>query len=172
MNRLWRKNIVRWFLLIFLDIFLVSELEFTPWVKPHIYLLFILLLPVRVSKTGLLLLGFISGFTMDVFLDTGGIHAFAATMMAFVRIFFVPIFTSAEDYEDNITPGLRQFGFFGFLLYSGVLVLIYNLTFFSLEIFKSSFWLLIAGKTILSTLTTLVLLFLIEVAFHPKKAES
>src|SRR5690606_17421519 len=103
-------NIWRGLLLLIFDIFIVSRLDLSVYAVPHIYVLFVLLLPVKINRSLLLLLGFLTGLIMDIFLNTIGMHAGATTFMAFLRPFILPLFTSAEDKENNITPNLRNLG--------------------------------------------------------------
>lgn len=162
------KNLIiglRLLLLLAIDIFLVSRLEIGIYFVPHIYFLSLLMLPVRTTKAVLLLFGFFSGLVMDVFMNTGGLHAAASTMMAFVRIFTLRFYLAPEDEDNNIAPGLYTLGTRKYLIYASVLVLIHQLTFFSLEVFKTDSILLIIEKTLASSVLNILLLVCIQMLF-------
>lgn len=164
---------LRLILLLAIDIFLVSRLEIGVYFIPHIYFLSLLMLPVRTSKSFILLFGFFSGLVMDIFMSTGGLHAAATTMSAFVRIFILRFYMAPEDEDNNISPSLYTFGIRRYLFYSSVLILVHQLTFFSLEVFKTDAILLILLKTLASTiLNILLLLFILMLFTKPAKKKN
>jgi rod shape-determining protein MreD len=156
---------LRLILLLAIDIFLVSRLEIGIYFVPHIYFLSLLILPVRTTKSVLLFFGFFSGLVMDLFMSTGGLHAAASTMLAFVRIFTLRFYMAPEDEDNNISPGLYSFGPRKYLIYSTILILVHQLTFFSLEVFKTDSILLILKKTMASTALNVLLLVCIQMLF-------
>ena len=158
-------------MLLIVDIFLVSRLEIGIYFLPHIYFLSLLMLPVRTRKSVLLLFGFFSGLVVDLFMNTGGLHAAATTMMAFVRIFSLRFYLAPEDEDNNIVPGLFSFGLRKYLIYSSILILVHQLTFFSLEVFKADSFFLILKKTFASSLLDILLVLFIQMLFMkpPKK---
>lgn len=172
MNNRVLRHTLRWIALLVIDIFLVSKLELSIYVHPHIYLLFIVLLPVRIHRSLLLLLAFATGLVMDMFSNTGGLFAASATFMAFTRIFALPLFISAEDYENNAEPGPHQLGIRSFLFYVSILVLVHNLIFFSLEIFKAEYAGLILLKSMGSSIVTILLLTIIPWVFRRKNSST
>lgn len=162
------KNLIiglRLLLLLAIDIFLVSRLEIGIYFVPHIYFLSLLMLPVRSTKAVLLFFGFFSGLVMDIFMNTGGLHAAASTMMAFIRIFTLRFYLAPEDEDNNIAPGLYTLGTRKYLIYASVLILIHQLTFFSLEVFKTDSILLIIEKTLASSVLNILLLVCIQMLF-------
>lgn len=162
---------LRLLILLVVDIFLVSRLEIGMYFVPHIYFLSLLMLPVRSTKAVLLMFGFFSGLVMDLFMNTGGLHAAATTMIAFIRIFTLRFYLAPEDEDNNISPGLYTLGTRKYLIYSSVLIFIHQLTFFSLEVFKTDSIMLILKKTLASSSLDMLLLIFIQMLFMkpPKK---
>src|SRR5690348_13748582 len=113
---------LRLILLLAVDIFLVSRLWLGVYLVPHIFFLSLIMLPVRSSKTTVLIFGFLSGLVMDLFMQTGGLFAAATTMMAFLRIFILRFYISPEDEDNNIQPGLQSLGIRKYLVYSSILI--------------------------------------------------
>lgn len=152
-------------LLLAVDIFVVSRLEIGIYFIPHIYFMSLLMLPVRTTRAWLLLLGFFMGLVVDVFMNTGGLHAAAGTMMMFIRIFTLRMFLSPEDEDNNISPGLYSLGTRGYLIYSSILILAHQFTFFFLEVFKTDSFFLILKKTLASTVLNILLLLFMQLLF-------
>jgi len=162
---------LRLILLLAIDIFIISRFDLGIYFVPHIYFLSILTLPVRATKSTILLFAFFAGIIMDVFMNTGGLHAASSVLMAFVRIFTLRVYVTPEDEDSNISPGLYTFGPRRYLWYSSILILIHQVAFFSLEIFKTDSIFLILKKTLASTILNILLLVFIQIIFAkpPKK---
>ena len=60
-------NIIRFVLLILIQVFLLDNIQFLGYVTPMIYILFILSLPVRFHRGALLILAFGMGLIIDMF---------------------------------------------------------------------------------------------------------
>lgn len=98
-------------------------------------------------------------------MNTGGIHAAATTLLAFIRIFTLRFYLAPEDEDNNISPGLYTFGTRKYLIYSSILILIHQLAFFSLEVFKTDSILFIVKKTLASSILNITLLVFIQMLF-------
>src|SRR5690606_15020169 len=122
---------------------------------PYPYILFILLYPVNGNRYGLLLSAFFLGLIMDMFCNSGGVHAAASLVLAFVRpTFFRFSFGVSYEYQtikinDRLTPER-----FSFILIS---VVTHHLILFILETFRLSFFFSMLMKTLLSTAFTIVI---------------
>lgn len=169
MNSSIIKQLLLFFAIALIEIFLVSRMEITYLLTPSIYLFFIIQLPIRTPKYQLLLLAFLTGFVFDIIFHTGGIHAASTTLAAFVRILIIPAFLSAEDYDNNIHPGIYTMGTSRFLFFTFILVYIHHFAWFMLEIFKiDSIWITLF-KTVLSAVFSVLLIYIIGLLFYKKK---
>ena len=131
---LFLQNIVRFFLLILIQVFVLNNIRFLGFINPYIYILFIFMLPVKFPRWLSLILAFIIGIIIDAFSNTYGIHAFSAVIIAFLRNPVINIFTSIEE-GANPVPSFYTFGVAAFIKYIITLVIIHHTTFFFLEIF-------------------------------------
>jgi rod shape-determining protein MreD len=128
-----------------------------PPFTPFIYPLFLLLLPLTTPVWFMLTAGFIMGITMDAFMDTGGIHAVACVLLAYLRTNVLTALMPKRLSEyANITPSVKSMGWTPFLTYASVMLLIHHVTYFVIEIwnFQSVGYLLLK---ILATLITSIL---------------
>ena len=162
-------HVLRFVLLVFIQVFLLKNIGFYNLSVPFLYILFILLLPFQIPNGLLFILSFGVGLTVDAFYDTLGLHALACTVLAYVRILFIRLTVSVEDRETEPEPSMSKMGFRWFLFYGFILTLFHHLSLFSFEVFRISDFGITLLRTILSSLFTLFLMLLTEFLFYRKK---
>jgi len=158
-------------LLAVMEIFVVSRFNIHFYVNPHIYLLFIIILPVFTNRLLIIFLGFLLGFTIDQFLGTGGLHAAATVTMAYLRAILLSAFAPREGYgkEDFLTIG--KFGLVNFLFYCGFMILIHHFFLFFLELFTFRNFLFTLIRTLSSSLLSLLFIVGIHFLFSRRAAK-
>lgn len=162
-------NTLRWFLLLFIQVFLLRNMAFYNLSTPFIYILFLLLLPFGTPNLLLYLLAFITGLTMDAFYDTLGVHTSACILLAFIRIVFINI-TLTRDSFDEPEPTLGNMGIKWFVLFSLACILSHHLVVFLLEAFKFSEISYTLTRCLLSASFTFGLIILTQSIFYNKKS--
>ena len=150
MIKLLPRNILRFVLLVFFQVFILNNLQVGGFINPFVYILFILLLPFETPKWFLLVMGFFLGFTIDLFFHTPGIHASATVFMAFLRPYVLDYFATRDGYETGTFPRVHYYGFVWFLKYTALLVLAHHIFLFYLEVFRVSDFFITLGRVILS----------------------
>jgi rod shape-determining protein MreD len=140
---IYLRNILRFILLVLIQTLLLNKISLRWWANPSgfppyipfIYPLFILFLPLGTPVWFLLISGFAVGITVDTFMDTGGIHAAACVLMAFLRtnVLAALLPKKLSEYQ-NITPNIKSMGWTPFLTYSTILLLIHHTLFYTIEI--------------------------------------
>ena len=167
MNSALLMNIARFILLLLAQVLIFNRMDLFGFVNPFPYILFIILYPVNGNKTGLLLASFFLGLIMDMFWNSGGVHAAACLILAYFRpAIFKFSFGLSYEYQtvklnDSLTPER-----FSFIL---IAVIIHHFTLFILEIFKLSSILDILVRTVLSTLFTIITSIIIIYLIKPSK---
>ena len=167
MNNALILNIVRFIFLLAAQIVIFNNIDLFGYINPYPYLLFILLYPVNSNRAGLLLASFLLGLTVDMFTNSGGIHAASCLILAYVRpVFFKFAFGLSYEYQtikinDRLSPERFTFIF--------ISVLIHHFILFILEYFKFTFILEALLRTIVTTIFTLVVSILIIYLFKPSK---
>lgn len=142
-------------------------MNFLGYIIPLPYILFIILYPVNGNRSGLLLASFLLGLTMDLFSNSGGIHATACLVLAYMRpTIFKFSFGVSYEYQtiklnDVLTPER-----FSFIMMS---VIIHHITLFILEAFQVSFFWDILLRTVLSTVFTIISCIIIIYLIKPNK---
>lgn len=87
-----------------------------------------------------ILWAFLMGLLIDMFENTPGMTAASLTLVAFLQPMLLELFVSRES-ADGLMPGIATFGFAKFCYFTALLLLIYTLVFFSLEMFSYFHWL-------------------------------
>jgi len=160
-------NSVRFVLLVLLQVVLLDHINFLGYINPYLYILFILLFPLTGNKSLLIVLSFLLGLCVDIFNDSGGIHAAASVFIAYIRPLVLK-FSFGISYEYN-TIRISNVPINQRVLYITVMVLLHHLVLFSLEIFSISHILLILKSTLFSGIFSSLLLICVLVLFSRKK---
>ncbi|WP_281238720.1 MULTISPECIES: rod shape-determining protein MreD [Flavobacterium] len=167
MNNTLLVNIFRFVFLLALQILVFNNMNFGGYVSAFPYILFIILYPVNGNKSNLLLASFFLGIIMDLFCNSGGVHAAACVLLAYLRPnFFKFSFGLSYEYQtvklnDVLTPER-----FTFILLS---VLTHNFTLLILESFQFTFFLDVLLRTVLSTLFTILTCIIVIYLIKPNK---
>ena len=99
-NNLIIRNIIRFVVLMVLQVVIFNQVSLWGYVLPMLYVLFVLMLPTGMNKIALLLIAFATGLTEDLFCNLLGFHACACTVVALCRILFADkILTRNETTE-------------------------------------------------------------------------
>src|SRR5580698_982149 len=104
-------NVLRFIVLVFIQVFLLKNITLYNLSTPYLYILFILLLPFETPNLLLFVLAFIMGLTIDAFYDTPGLHAASCVILAFVRIVFINLTVPKEGFDNEPEPTLGIMGF-------------------------------------------------------------
>jgi rod shape-determining protein MreD len=134
MVRVWIKYLMMFITVILVQVLLLNQVQFSGYLNPYFYLLFILLLPVSTPRYAVLLLSFMLGLVVDIFSDTLGLHASATVILGFFRSPVINMLSIRESDQSDY-PGLKQTGIKWFFLYITILVLMHHLWLFYLEVF-------------------------------------
>ena len=165
------KYIIRFILLILVQVFVLDKIHLHQMVTPYLYFLFILWLPFKINRTVLMLIGALVGFSLDSFRHHPGFHTAACILIAYVRPFLINLLIPQEGAEaNNEEPSIRSMGgLLPYIIYSGVLSFLHNGWLFFLEAWQfGDAWYFII-KTILSTVISLVLVIITELIFTRKQ---
>lgn len=150
-------NSIRFIVLVLLQVLVLNHINFLGYINPYLYILFVLLFPFTGNRTLLIFLGFLLGLTIDMFSDSGGVHAAATVFIAYIRPVLLK-FSFGISYEYNVIK-LNQAPINERLIYISTMVVIHHLFLFSLEIFNISHILLILKSTLFSSIFSILLIF-------------
>ncbi len=140
------------------------------YLTPVVYYLFILWLPFTISRSGLLLLSFITGLTMDFFTKTPGMHAAACVLIGYIRPFIITVLMPRQSNEFNYRePSATSLGLAPYITYVSLLTLIHHGSLFMIQAFQFGNITYLILKTLGSSLISLLLILVVEVIFTRKQ---
>lgn len=166
MNKDIALRVVFFFGLILLQVILFSKMSIGGYV-PFVYILFILRFPIRFNTSLFLFLSFILGLSLDVFFNSGGVHAAACTVIAYIRP-IVLRFSFGRNYEHQ-TIKLTKVSQSARIAYISILVIVHHLVLFALETFNFKFVLFTLKSVVFSSLYTILMCLLLVTLFKNRK---
>ena len=155
-------NTIRFVLLVFLQLFVLNNIQFSGFVNPYLYILFILLLPFEISGWLMLLLAFILGLVIDVASTTIGYHTVSTVFMAYCRFHLLRFIAPRDGYETGMSPTLQSLGFLWFIKYAPLLSLAHHLVLFWIESFRFGDLLPATFRALASSIFTVFLIFIYQ----------
>lgn len=166
MNNSVFVHIARFILLVLLQVLVFNNINFLGYINPYVYIMFIALYPVKNNRLAIIFLSFLIGLTIDLFSDTGGIHAAACVFVAYIRPLLLK-FSFGMIY-DHQTIKFNSVEFGEKLTYLTLLTLIHHFVLFYLELFSVSKIILVLQKTLFSSIFTILLILIITIIFSKK----
>jgi rod shape-determining protein MreD len=173
------KNFLRFCLIIIIQTLILNKIPLRWWSQPGgfpvfipmLYPLFILLLPFETPVWLLLILGFITGLTVDSFMNTAGMHAMAIVLIAYLRtnVLSALMQKNLEEYR-NQSPSVKSMGWPAFLVYSGFLILLHHTLFFIIELWSLANIGYLALKIVASAVTSMLFVLVYLLLFTRQRA--
>ena len=162
-------NVLRFFLLILLQVLVLNNVFLGGFINPYFYIYFILLLPFEIPGGVLLLLAFALGAGVDIFTNTLGLNISACLAMAYARPHVIRWISSGPDSLIGDSPSLKNQGMKWFLYYSVSLILVHHFVLFYLEAFRFTEFFRTFFRMVLSSIFTLFLVMISEYLFNPRE---
>lgn len=151
-------NSIRFILLILVQVMILNHFEVFGYVNPYIYPLLIILLPFNVNSIQKLVLAFLLGICIDIFEDSGGIHAAATLVIAYLRpLFLRNAFGLSYDYQ---TLKFYHAPFRSRFIYVSLMIIVHHSVLFALEIFSVNHLLYLLEKVVYSSVFSILLIMI------------
>jgi hypothetical protein len=166
-NRDTLRNIIRAIIVLLIQILVLKRIGLSSqWWWQHgqifLYPIIILLVPFRVTRHYVLILGFVIGLIIDMFYDTVGVHAFALTGMAYARGILLAWLEPRGGYQLTMSPTNHAMGINWLMTYTSVSMFIFCFLYFIGEIFTFVY----LGQILLKTLITFFMSMLMVMGYH------
>lgn len=153
------KYSVMFIVLVLIQVAILNQIEFSGYVNPYLYVLFILLLPVNAPRYVVLLSAFFIGIVIDLFTDSMGIHAAAAVFIAYIRPSVIRII-SVHDEDTEEYPGLQKNRFSWFLTYTSIIVFAHHFILFYLQVLSLKCFFTTFLRVLISSFFTIFIIVL------------
>ena len=160
-------SIFQFIFLLFLQAFLLNNINLFGFINPNLYLLFIVVFPLNSNSTLLIVLGFILGLLLDLLTQGSGGHTIASLTIAFLRPYIVK-FSFGVNYEiplgmiQGSLPSQR-------LLYLTLVIFVHHLVLFSVIYFSFDNIITIIKNTLFTSFFTFILIYISLGLFKEKK---
>jgi hypothetical protein len=102
-------------------------------------------------------------------MNTYGMHSSATIFLAFLRPYMLRMLADREDVDKKGNPSLSGNGFVWFLKYVSILVFAHHLMLFFIEAFSFSTFFSTLWRTLLSSVTTTIFIFIAMLLFDKKQ---
>ena len=160
------RNIIRFAFFILAQHYLLDRLHLHYYIIPYIYYLFILWLPFNISRLSLLLIGFITGLTLDYFSMQIGVHATACTLIAYFRPFVINILAPKDTTGFNYRePSPKAMGWTPYLVYVLILTVFHHVYMTLLQWLQFGSFIDFLVKVVSTTGISMLLIITVELLF-------
>jgi hypothetical protein len=165
------KNSIRFVLFLLIQIIILNEIPpVHQFVTPYLYFIFILWLPFGTSRIVTTLLGFAIGYCLDMFTNTPGLHAAAATLIGYLRPTILNILLAQEASEElSKEPSIGNMGWGPFAFYIFSLTFIHHFYLVLLEWLQFGNFSYFIGKVFFTSLMSILLILLVELLLNRRK---
>lgn len=157
------KRAAWFFAFVLIQAIVLGRVHLFNYATPLFYVYFVTSFPRNYPKWAILLWSFMMGLFIDIFFNTPGLAAASMTLIAAVQPYYFELFVP-RDSVDNLKPALTTLGPVKYAYYIVVLVLLYCLVFYSLELLNYFNLLQWALCVVGSAAITLLLIFTFEIA--------
>ena len=167
MSTILLRHIIRGILLLLLQVLVLKRIGLgESWIWAYgnifIYPVIVLMLPFRLSRHYVILIGFLVGLIIDIFYDTVGVHAFALTATAYARGLILSYLEPRGGYQLSMSPTNFSMGLNWVLTFTFFTMLIHVFLYFTVEVFTFVY----IGQILLKTVITLILSMLVIMGYH------
>jgi rod shape-determining protein MreD len=153
----WTKQIVRYIIVMILQVLLFDQLQLLGVCHPYIYILCLMMMPITLPHSADMIIGAVAGLVMDIFCNSLGIHTASCILLMFIRPYLLGGIVNDKD-RLNEQISLRTLGMEAMVKYVFILVFIHHLMVFILAAWSWSHIGFVLLETIVSGLITSALI--------------
>lgn len=161
MSKITLIRLRNFIVLVLIQVLIFSRIHLFGYATACIYIIFIIKLPRHTTRNELLIWSFLFGLSVDIFCNTPGINAGAATLLGFIRNPLLSAFTQ-KGIPDDFVPGTRSLKWSRYTVYSLLCTSIFFTTLFILEFFTVVNPMMLFISVVSSTLLTMLFTIVIE----------
>lgn len=160
-------SVIRFVLLILVQVLVFNRLNFFGFINPMVYVLFLYWYPIKKNRATFMLVCFFLGLLIDIFSDTLALNAAATVTIAYLRPsimrFVFGVNYEFQSFKLNSSTKAQQFTFLA------LLIVIHHVIYFTLEIFSFANLLLILKKSITIGVASVILCLLFISLFSSRR---
>lgn len=156
-------------LLVFVQVLVCNNIILFGLAVPLVFIYFILRLPSQLNVKWVLTLSFLLGFAVDIFSDTPGVNALSCTVLAYLRLPLLRLYSGSDELLARIIPSIASLGIAVYAKYMVTFTLLYCTLCFSLEYFTFTYLGRMTLKILASTAFTSLLLLGLDALMRGQK---
>ncbi len=168
MNNFIIQNTILFIVLVLLQVLILNNINLFGYLNPYIYIIFVILYPLRKEKGSFLFLSFLLGLSIDFFLNSGGINAAATLFIAYFRLSILTYILRKSDFDYQLF-NVNSLPFGKSITFIFLLTFIHSLIIYTLEYFSFNDFFDIIKKTAFSTIFTVTMIYFIIILFTKKR---
>jgi len=154
------KNSARFILFLLIQIIILNEIPpVHQFITPYLYFIFILWLPFGTSRIATTLMGFVLGYSLDVFTNTPGLHPTILNLLLAQEL----------SEELNKEPSIGTMGWGPFMFYIFSLTFIHHFYLVLLEWLQFGNFSYFIGKVFFTSGMSMLLILLVELLLNRRK---
>ena len=162
-------HIILFFVYVLVQVMLLRNIVLFDTTFCFLYVAFILLLPFDLSALTMIIIGFLIGFTIDIFYSSMGLHAFATVLISYLRNYWLSVITPQGGYDIGESPTVGTNGLQWFLVYSLPLVFVHHFVLFFVEASGFDMFWFTMTKIMGSLLFTMTVMVLLQFLFTKRR---
>jgi rod shape-determining protein MreD len=170
MSRTIFTTILQFILISLAQILLLNNIQLFGYMQPLINIWFIILLPNSFPKWIVMILGFLMGFTMDVFSAQLGFHTATATLTATIKPMMLSWFVNNFD-NNTFRPSIAEMGFLSFLGFTSSIVFLHTTIYILIESFSFAEILNLLLRILISSLISIGLILISDALFIKERKD-
>ena len=143
------------------QVLVLNRIQLFHCATPLLYAYFAIIFPRNYPKWAILLWCFSMGVVIDAFSNTPGLAAASMTLLGALQPYLLELFLP-RDVDDHVKASAHAMGVGNFMSLASVMVIIYCVVFFSIELLSFFNWLYWLACVVGSALLTLALIFTLE----------
>ena len=153
----WIRQIIRYIVVMILQVFLFNQLQLFGVCHPYIYVLCLLMLPITLPHSVDMLIGAGVGLVMDVFCNSLGIHMAGCILLMFIRPYLIGTLVNDKD-RLNEQISIRTLGMEAMIKYVILLVCLHHLVIFTIAAWSWEHWGFVLLETVVSSFLTILVI--------------
>lgn len=167
MNNIYLNTAFRFLALLTAQILFFNQISITIGVIPYVYVVFLVLFPFKEQRLFFMLSAFLLGLSVDMFSNSGGVHAAAMVTAAYLRLPVLKLILGISYENQNLKwRDITPYQKLSVLL---TIVFCHHLVLFFLEIFNLQLLVYTLTKTLFSVIFTTIVGGLLIYLFTGRK---
>ena len=162
------RSILIFFLLLVMQLLIFSHVDLLGYVNPAVYILWIGFFPFLGNRPIFLVSSFLLGWILDIYLNTGGVHAAGLVLLAFAR----PLLLRLAFGAAATLPGARinRMPTGEVVVFFGLAVVVHQLLVYALSIYDASRVIYVLRDALYGSILTFIIVMSLFVLFKPSRS--